>query len=243
MADTPDPAAAANEVVDAAKDAAEEVVDAVKDAAEDLIDAAKEAVQNALGGGGDEGGGDEPPAPPAPPTPASSAAAAPTPSPRGSAASDHADLPDPVGELRFQVSIDNVTIGAFAECSGLGVEYDIMEYQEGGEQSFVHKLRGGLKYPNVVLKRGVTYEDALLQWFYDRTDRTKRGAVTLNLLGDDGKQVRTWSFDSAFPVKWTGPSFNAKSTSVATESLEIAHRGFVKPGFNKMATIPPSTDT
>jgi phage tail-like protein len=242
MADTPDPAAAAQDVVDAAKNAAEDVVDAAKNAAEDLIDAAKEAVQNALGGGGGENG-DTPPAPPAPPTSPDSSGAASAPSSRGSAAADHADLPDPVGELRFQVQIDNVTIGAFAECTGLGVEYDIMEYQEGGEQSFVHKLRGGLKYPNLVLKRGVTYEDALLQWFYDRSDRTKRGSVTLNLLGDDGGQVRSWAFDSAFPVKWTGPSFNAKSTSVATESLEIAHRGFVKPGFNKMAIIPPSTDT
>ena len=101
--------------------------------------------------------------------------------------------------------------------------------QEGGEQRFVHKFRGGLKYPNLVLKRGVTYEDALLKWFFDRSDREQRGNVTLNLLGDDGEQVRTWSFASAFPVKWSGPSFSAKSTNVATETLEIAHQGFVQP--------------
>src|SRR4029079_1394021 len=108
---------------------------------------------------------------------------------RRSAKSDSAQLPDPVGELRFQVTIDDAVIGAFAECSGLQVEYDVMEYQEGGEQRFVHKFRGGLKYPNLVLKRGVTYEDALLKWFFDHSDRDKRGNVTLNLLGDDGKQV------------------------------------------------------
>jgi phage tail-like protein len=135
-----------------------------------------------------------------------------------------------VGELRFQVLIDKAVIGAFAECSGLSVEYDVLEYQEGGEQRFVHKLRGGLKYPNLVLKRGVTYEDALVKWFFDRSDREKgRGTVTLKLLGDDGKQVRSWSFASAFPVKWSGPSFSAKSTNVATETLEIAHQGFVHP--------------
>ena len=38
---------------------------------------------------------------------------------RGSAASAHASLPDPVGELRFQVVLDDAVIGAFAECSGL----------------------------------------------------------------------------------------------------------------------------
>ena len=152
---------------------------------------------------------------------------------RGSAASAHAGLPDPVGELRFQVVLDDAVIGAFAECSGLSVEYDVLEYAEGGEQRFVHKLRGGLKYPNLVLKRGVTYEDALLTWFFDRSDRDGRGSITLNLLGDDGEQVRSWSFNAAFPVKWSGPSFSAKSTSVATETLEIAHQGLVAPDFAK----------
>ena len=148
---------------------------------------------------------------------------------RSSAKSDSAQLPDPVGELRFQVTVDDAVVGDFAECSGLTVEYDIFEYAEGGESRFVHKFRGGLKYPNLVLKRGVTYQDALLKWLFDQTDRDKRGNVTLNLLGDDGKQVRTWSFAAAFPVKWSGPSLNAKSTTVATETLEIAHQGLMPP--------------
>jgi len=202
-------------------EAAQEVVDAVKDAAEDLLDAAKEAVESALGGD------DEPPDEPPPPPDAGDAA--PSAGERSSAASAAASLPDPVGELRFQVLIDDAVIGAFAECSGLSVEYEIFEYAEGGEQRFIHKFRGGLKYPNLVLKRGVTYEDELVKWFFDRSDREQRGNITLNLLGDDGEQVRSWSFASAFPVKWSGPSFNAKSTNVATETLEIAHQGMVEP--------------
>ena len=175
-------------------------------------------------------GSPDPSSPPPPPPPPDASDSGPAPSDRSSAQSDAASLPDPVGELRFQVLLDDAVIGAFAECSGLSVEYDIFEYQEGGEMRFVHKFRGALKYPNLVLKRGVTYEDALLKWFFDQdTDRDDRGNVTLNLLGDDGEQVRTWSFASAFPVKWSGPSFNAKSTNVATETLEIAHQGLMPP--------------
>jgi phage tail-like protein len=239
--DMPDPAGAAADAAADAKDAAEgaaqDAADAVQDMASDLADQAKDAVSEAMGGGGDadsaDGDGDsdpgenEPPDEPPPPPDVSDSSS--SPSSRSSAASDAASLPDPVGELRFQVLIDGQSIGAFAECSGLSVEYDIFEYQEGGELSFVHKFRGGLKYPNLVLKRGVTYEDALVKWFFDRSDREDRGNVTLNLLGDDGEQVRTWSFASAFPVKWSGPSFNAKSTNVATETLEICHQGFVQP--------------
>jgi phage tail-like protein len=230
MADEmPDPAAAAQDAAESVKAAAEDAADKVKDMAQDLADQVKDAAADALGLGDDDAQPDEPP--PSPPPPPDISDASDSPSDRSSAASASAGLPDPVGELRFQVLIDDAVIGAFAECSGLTVEYDIMEYQEGGEQRFVHKLRGGLKYPNLVLKRGVTYEDTLVQWFFDRSDDREqgRGNVTLNLLGDDGAQVRSWSFASAFPVKWSGPSFSAKSTNVATETLEIAHQGFVQP--------------
>jgi len=229
--DMSDPAGAAADAVAEAKDAAagaaQDAANQAQDMASDLADQAKDAAADALGGGGDGAGDEAPPDEPPPPPDVSDAAG--SPSSRSSAASEAASLPDPVGELRFQVLIDDAVIGAFAECSGLSVEYDIFEYQEGGELSFVHKFRGGLKYPNLVLKRGVTYEDALVKWFFDRSDREERGNVTLNLLGDDGEQVRSWSFASAFPVKWSGPSFSAKSTNVATETLEICHQGFVQP--------------
>ena len=229
--DMSDPAGAAADAVAEAKDAAagaaQDAANQAQDMASDLADQAKDAAADALGGGGDGDGDEAPPDEPPPPPDVSDAAG--SPSSRSSAASEAASLPDPVGELRFQVLIDDAVIGAFAECSGLSVEYDIFEYQEGGELSFVHKFRGGLKYPNLVLKRGVTYEDALVKWFFDRSDREERGNITLNLLGDDGEQVRSWSFASAFPVKWSGPSFSAKSTNVATETLEICHQGFVQP--------------
>jgi phage tail-like protein len=138
------------------------------------------------------------------------------------------NVADPVGELRFRVTLDDDTdIGYFSECSGLSIEYDVMEYQEGGENRFTHKLRGHIKYPNLVLKRGVTYEQNLLKWFFQTTEWDKRGGITLTLLGPDGKPVRTWGFASAVPVKWQGPNFSASSNNAAVETLEIAHLGLV----------------
>ena len=140
---------------------------------------------------------------------------------------------DAVGELRFLVTVGPTgpgLIGRFAECSGLSVEYEVQEYREGGNNDFVHKLRGPAKYPNLVLKRGITREDALMKWFQDCQNKTERRQVTVQLLGPGGKtsNVRTWSFDGAYPVKWTGPTLNVGSNNVGTESLEIVHQGFTK---------------
>jgi phage tail-like protein len=44
-------------------------------------------------------------------------------------------------------------------------------------------------------------------------------------MGQDGKAVRSWVFNEAFPIKWTGPNLNAGSNQIATETLEIVHAG------------------
>jgi phage tail-like protein len=136
--------------------------------------------------------------------------------------------PDPVGELRFTVSLPGVSLGTFRECSGIGVEVETMDYQEGGNNEFAHKLPTRLKFQNIVLKRGVTHQSALLDWFNQTRQMgvlAKRGHVTVSLVGPRGETVRSWSFVEAYPVKWTGPTLNATSNQIASETLEIAHAG------------------
>ena len=173
--------------------------------------------------GGAPGGGGGPPVP----TPAT-----PVKQPernRGTSKDGKARLPDPVGELRFRVTLGDVAgkkIGWFTECSGLQVEWELYTYDEGGLNDYSHKFRGRAKHQNLVLKRGVTYEDALLAWFQQCRDHAERKDITVELLGPDGKPVRAWQFMSAFPVKWQGPALNAGSANAASETLEIAHHGF-----------------
>jgi phage tail-like protein len=137
---------------------------------------------------------------------------------------------DPVGELFFKVNIsggDAGAIGRFAECTGLSVSYDVTPYAEGGNNEFVHQLRGRMTYPNVTLKRGVTYQDGLLRWFYETQKPSERPTVTISLINAAGDPLRHFALSAALPVRWTGPNVNAGSGSAATESLEIAHQGFV----------------
>lgn len=134
-------------------------------------------------------------------------------------------MPDPVAELRFKVEVQGVSIGRFSECTGISVEVEMKDYMEGGSNEFVHKLPTRVKYPNVVLKRGVTHEDALLKWFWESRFTVQRRDMTISLLGPGAKLVRTWAFLNAYPVKWTGPNMNAGSNQIATETLEVVHNG------------------
>jgi phage tail-like protein len=117
------------------------------------------------------------------------------------------------------------TIGYFTEVSGLAMEYEVEEYKEGGVNDFVHKLRGRAKFPNLVLKRGITSNEAFTQWFAACREKLERREVTLTMLDQTLKPVRVWAFVGAFPVKWTGPDFKASAEGAAIETIEIAHQG------------------
>lgn len=137
---------------------------------------------------------------------------------------------DPVAELRFRVKVGSITIGRFRECTGIAVEVETKDYMEGGNNDWVHKLPTRIKYPNVVLKRGVTHETALLDWFNScHTDYPGNfQELTIELMSPSGQPVSAWSFMDAYPVKWTGPNLNATSNQIATETLEMVHKGFKK---------------
>jgi len=116
-------------------------------------------------------------------------------------------------------------IAFFTEVSGLSAEIETMTYNEGGRNDSVHKLPTRMKHPNLVLKRGVTDVKDLQQWLQESFMGPDRKEVTLTMYNEQLEQVRRWSFKNAYPVKWTGPQFNAAQNTVATESLEIVHDG------------------
>src|SRR5689334_10386483 len=90
----------------------------------------------------------------------------------------------------FTVKIPDIdTIGYFSECSGLELTRQVYEYQEGGNNDFVHRLPGPVTYPNLLLSRGLTNEDALLKWFLATTTQQKDVILTLG----DASASRTWT--------------------------------------------------
>lgn len=134
---------------------------------------------------------------------------------------------DPYLGARFFVEIEGVDQGGFTECSGLQAEVEVTDYQEGGNNGYIHKMAGRTKFTNVVLKRGVTDSTALWDWFQEVSrGKIERKDVSVVLYNSEQEEVRRWNLREAFPTKWVGPAFNATTPAVAIESLELAHHGF-----------------
>ncbi len=137
-----------------------------------------------------------------------------------------ANRDDPVPAFRFEIKLDDLPVSGFSEVTGLQMELEPQEYQEGGVNSFVHKFPNRTKQNNLTLKRGIV-DRKIWDWFYDMTQGTVKLRHGSILVRDPsgGDVVMRWDFRGAFPTKWVGPDLNATQNSVAVETLELAHQG------------------
>lgn len=134
---------------------------------------------------------------------------------------------DPYQGFRFRVEIEGLVVGGFSEISGLQIETEVEEVQEGGVNDHLHRLPKETKYPNLILKRGLLDSDTLWKWHQDVTvGKISRKTVYVILLSQDCEDAWRLSFERAYPVKWVGGELKADSSSVAFETIELAHDGF-----------------
>jgi phage tail-like protein len=148
---------------------------------------------------------------------------------------------DPLGAFNFYVTLlDNTNllgtvvsiaanyyVAGFSECAGLEATMETLDYREGGQNSFVRKFATRATFSNITLKNGIIFEyDDLWTWHHSWVQGAgvrKDGVIVLQ---DEGRNpAKVWRFKRGIPMKWVGPALNAGQSSVAIESLEIAHEG------------------
>jgi len=51
-------------------------------------------------------------------------------------------------------------------------------------------------------------------------------SLTVRLLSPSSSPLMTWTFEHAFPIKWTVGNFNAQESAVAIDTVEFAYQKF-----------------
>jgi phage tail-like protein len=133
--------------------------------------------------------------------------------------------------FHFSVYFDfdrDTTDYRFQSVSGLAVEYTTETVIEGGENRFEHVLPVRTQYSNLVLKRALVTDSALVEWcraaFEDR--EFQPATVTVHLLNPEGDPLRSWQVSRAWPLKWSISDLNAEENGLVIESLELSYRTF-----------------
>jgi phage tail-like protein len=125
--------------------------------------------------------------------------------------------------------------GAFSEVTGLELNIEMTALREGGFNAGVRQLPGKVTSPVLVLKRGVTLDDAFWAWIRRCTDGTfplpyVSGAITV--FGPEGSAAApkaSWSFVNGIVTKVKSADLNAhEARDMAIEELHIAHEGLLR---------------
>jgi len=135
---------------------------------------------------------------------------------------------NPYSNFNFIVEINGSQIAAFQEVSGLDSENTPIEYREGADKmNTTRKLPGIEKYPNLVLKRGITGSTVLWDWRKEVRDGSTTFPptrdVVIQLQNEKHENVYKWKLTNAWCSKLSGPSLNAKGNDIAIETMELAY--------------------
>lgn len=146
---------------------------------------------------------------------------------------DDAQLRYPLTAFNFGVEITmpgtaSPLVGAsFAECDGLEVTMEVKTIREGGNNSRQIRLTGPLAYGQLVLKRGMTRDRSLWDWFDNvMIDPSVRANAEVVMFAPSaGALLPTARFilEGCLPVKLKAPALNAKDGIIAIEELQVAY--------------------
>lgn len=149
---------------------------------------------------------------------------------------------DPFGAYNFHLEVDGLIVGGFQSISGLNYETKVLKKREGGRNDSERVFVDGSTVADLVLKRGMADADLLLGWYHEvRAGRIKRKNGTIYLLDEESRPRAYWDFEEGFPVKWDGPSLDAASNAIATESITIVHEKLTRGGQAQAGAVVRST--
>ena len=128
-------------------------------------------------------------------------------------------------EINVEGVAERVCDASFAECDGLEMTMDVKTIREGGNNGKQIRLTGPLTFGQVTMKRGMTANLELWDWFnLMLTDQSLRANAEVVIFAADGKTERArFLLSRCLPVKLKSPALNAKDGAVAIEEFQLAY--------------------
>ena len=143
----------------------------------------------------------------------------------------------PFTAFNFSVEINVPFIGpklcnaAFSDCDGLDMTMDVKTIREGGNNTQQIRMVGAVNYGQVTLKRGMTSNFDLWDWFDAqqhanpqqlRTDL--RGDVDVVILSADHQQeLVRFILKKCLLTKLKAPTLIAKDGGIAIEEMQMSY--------------------
>ncbi len=141
---------------------------------------------------------------------------------------------DPDVAYAFNLFITGTKYGMFSEIGGLSWKAEPVPVRSGGNNEWVHSLRGPGKFEPLTLKRGwfastgefFNLLQLGLQGTKIPTGAAGRFTLTIECLDRGYQPIGYYDFVECFFVEYTGPGFNSMSGQVGFEQIRVAYDYF-----------------
>lgn len=129
---------------------------------------------------------------------------------------------------RFKVEIGGHELGNWSKCEGLDVSWETAEYRAGDAGNYRWYFPGFTKYSVIKVTRAASPESKKVhEWLQKHSFSHKKETGKVILYDSAYKEVMSWELVEVMPSKWSITPFDANGSSVAVETLELVHEGFL----------------
>jgi phage tail-like protein len=114
----------------------------------------------------------------------------------------------------------------FSDVDGLEMNLEPKTIREGGRNTGPVHMAGGVGYGQLSLKRGMTSNFDLWNWFEAVASPGNgglRGSADIVMLAGDGTQQAQFRLTGCLPVKVKAPALSAKDGLVAIEEMSVVY--------------------
>jgi phage tail-like protein len=129
---------------------------------------------------------------------------------------------DPLPSESFLVEIDGITSSRFTHVEGLDAETEVVEYREGSDTNSVKLIPGLYRYGPITLKRGLSENTELWEWFEEnRDDPVDRKAMSI-IIFDRGRNEKVrFNFQDCWPSQYYIEPLSSSPSDIAMEVIVI----------------------
>ena len=127
---------------------------------------------------------------------------------------------------QFGLEIDGVELARFTAVSGLGYESEVVTFQDtlADGKVVTRKRPGRISFPDIVLKRGLSADNALVDWYQTVIDgAVERKSGSVVIYDQSSTELGRWNFENAWISKWSASDLDAGSDDIMIEEITISH--------------------
>ena len=127
---------------------------------------------------------------------------------------------------QFGLEIDGVELARFTGIAGLGYESEVVTFQDtlADGKIVTRKRPGRISFPDIVLKRGLSADNALVDWYQTVVNgAVERKSGSIVLYDQTSTEIGRWNFENAWISKWSASDLDAGTDDIMIEEITIAH--------------------